>query len=550
MHALKHFRRPPCHSARTHKKLDDHRTIKHRVSKANAKSAIVNSANTGSAPRKASGALFYTLKVHDVPIPQSLNLPFSHPELSEAGSRERERSLRVSKDMTMSDSEERPTKLRKLNGHSQGGVRSDVELQASAIAESSIVSAPQDQPREEILKTADEDNEGNDSETKDSTPVPGQALSKNQLKKIRKKEAWEAGREYRKLKRKEKQHDKKIRKQEERAANPKVEISDAPKAVEGRKRAVQVPMTLLLDCDFDELMTDKEIMSLASQLTRAYSDNRKAQFRSHLVVSSFGGQLKARFEGVLANAHKGWKAIKFTEKDFVAAAEEMDTVMRGEDGGVIAGALVQGAMAPASGSHGAQEAEQCSVAPVESSAATEKQSSVSQTKLDGNTIMAPEIVTAPTSTKPNVVYLSSDSPHTLTHLSPNTTYIIGGIVDKNRHKGLCYKRALDRNIPTAKLPIGEYMTMQSRTVLATNHVVEIMVRWLEEGDWGKAFLKVIPKRKEAKLRGAKGKEDEGQEEVQHEDEEDQANDDMGYEDEEKERENYAEEKKDDAQDVQ
>jgi tRNA (guanine9-N1)-methyltransferase len=122
-------------------------------------------------------------------------------------------------------------------------------------------------------------------------------------------------------------------------------------------------------------------------------------------------------------------------------------------------------------------------------------------------------MSAPASTEPKLVYLSSDSPHTLERLSPDTSYIIGGIVDKNRHKGICYKRACERGIPTAKLPIGEFMTMQSRTVLTVNHVVEIMLKWLETGDWGEAFLKVIPKRKEAKLRthrnGSEIKDDEG-----------------------------------------
>lgn len=100
----------------------------------------------------------------------------------------------------------------------------------------------------------------------------------------------------------------------------------------------------------------------------------------------------------------------------------------------------------------------------------------------------------------DVVYLSSDSPYTLERLEPNTTYIVGGLVDKNREKGLCYRRARERGIRTAKLPIGQFMVMQSRQVLATNHVVEIMLRWLEYEDWGKAFLSVIPKRKGGILR--------------------------------------------------
>jgi len=44
------------------------------------------------------------------------------------------------------------------------------------------------------------------------------------------------------------------------------------------------------------------------------------------------------------------------------------------------------------------------------------------------------------------------------------------------------------------------MEMQSRFVLATNHVHEIMVKWLECGDWGEAFMQVIPKRKGGKLK--------------------------------------------------
>ena len=50
--------------------------------------------------------------------------------------------------------------------------------------------------------------------------------------------------------------------------------------------------------------------------------------------------------------------------------------------------------------------------------------------------------------------------------------------------------------------------MASRKVLATNHVNEIMVHWLECGDWGEAFMKVMPKRKGGTLR-KEGDKDEG-----------------------------------------
>lgn len=106
----------------------------------------------------------------------------------------------------------------------------------------------------------------------------------------------------------------------------------------------------------------------------------------------------------------------------------------------------------------------------------------------------------------DVVYLTSESPYTLQRLEPHTSYVIGGLVDKNREKGLCYRRAREKGIRTARLPIGEFMVLKSRQILATNHVVEIMLKWLECEDWGEAFMAVIPKRKGGKLIGEEGEE--------------------------------------------
>lgn len=40
-----------------------------------------------------------------------------------------------------------------------------------------------------------------------------------------------------------------------------------------------------------------------------------------------------------------------------------------------------------------------------------------------------------------LVYLTADSPDTITHLEKGKVYILGGLVDRNAHKGLCFKKA-------------------------------------------------------------------------------------------------------------
>ncbi|XP_022192816.2 tRNA methyltransferase 10 homolog A [Nilaparvata lugens] len=111
--------------------------------------------------------------------------------------------------------------------------------------------------------------------------------------------------------------------------------------------------------------------------------------------------------------------------------------------------------------------------------------------------------------KPNLVYLTSDSPNILYDLDETKTYVIGGLVDHNRHKLMCYRRATEQSLAHARLPITEMLQMSTRKVLAINHVFEILLEVSTGKSWKDAFLAVIPLRKGAKAKEEGQKKEEG-----------------------------------------
>ncbi|KAF3763816.1 hypothetical protein M406DRAFT_279938 [Cryphonectria parasitica EP155] len=229
-------------------------------------------------------------------------------------------------------------------------------------------------------------------------------------------------------------------------------------------------------------MHENELVSLASQITRSYSMNKTGLYQGHLLVSSWGGKLSERFNTVLKGTHLNWKGVSFVEGDFVEAGKVAWGIMNGPTAGKACPAL------------GGEEM-----------TSVEETGEKSAVEVDDQAITEPQVATE--FSIDSVVYLSADSPFTLDKLEPNTSYVVGGLVDRNREKNLCQRRAEEKGIRTAKLPIGEYMQMASRRVLATNHVVEIMSQWLETGDWAKAFMEVIPKRKGGQLKTAEEDDD-------------------------------------------
>jgi tRNA (guanine9-N1)-methyltransferase len=107
----------------------------------------------------------------------------------------------------------------------------------------------------------------------------------------------------------------------------------------------------------------------------------------------------------------------------------------------------------------------------------------------------------------NIVYLTSDSPNELENFDDNQVYLIGGLVDHNKHKLLSYNMAMKNNLKHYRLPIDKYLFMKTRKVLAVNHIFEIICNFTVSGDWQNAFMSIIPKRKGAQLGAADDRDD-------------------------------------------
>jgi tRNA (guanine9-N1)-methyltransferase len=319
------------------------------------------------------------------------------------------------------------------------------------------------------------------TEAEIETGVAQPPLSKNQQKKLRRKQEWEASRDDRRLARKEKDKEKRQRRKDERASalaaglsSPSASLSKrGGKTGLGGQKVRHVPMTFVVDCAYDALMSEGEVISLGAQIERCYSETRRAPVQPVLAISGFGGRLKEWFEGAAKGQYRNWRRVKVQEDSCVRVAEMAREWMDGI-----------GAVDKATTTTADNGTETPTAAP-------------SQTE---------PAASLPSTQQPQIIYLTSESPHTLTHLHPHSTYIIGGLVDRNRHKGVCHKTAAAQGIATARLPLAEHLTMSSRKVLTTCHVVEILLRWLEHGDWGRAFVDVLPKRKGGVLRTEGGSE--------------------------------------------
>ena len=97
--------------------------------------------------------------------------------------------------------------------------------------------------------------------------------------------------------------------------------------------------------------------------------------------------------------------------------------------------------------------------------------------------------------KSDIVYLSSESENVVQEFSTTKMYVIGGLVDHNKHKGLCYKLAKEAGVAHARLPLDKHVDLKTRRVLTIDHVFQIISDVIEGKSWKDAILKTLPERK-------------------------------------------------------
>jgi len=97
--------------------------------------------------------------------------------------------------------------------------------------------------------------------------------------------------------------------------------------------------------------------------------------------------------------------------------------------------------------------------------------------------------------KQDLVYLTADAEEEITQLDDQKIYIIGGIVDRNRHKNVTLDKAKEQGIATARLPVHQHVQLSASAVLTVNQVVDILLAYRELKDWKAALVRAIPERK-------------------------------------------------------
>ena len=277
-------------------------------------------------------------------------------------------------------------------------------------------------------------------------------ISKKQMKKIKKQEEWlkkmDAIKKYKKEKKKEKKRIKREQKEQEEKLNPKKEEKNEikPKVIpnipfktkkqikEEFKQKCKKGVRVVIDCDFEHLMNEISNKSMVRQIIDLYAINRSSSNPFRLILYGVGKQIR---EGLKKSSYENWLGIEVYFKEQYPNFENFI-----------------------------------------------------------KEILYKDNLRQLTDIKKDIYYLSADSENNIENINNDATYIIGGIVDRNRYKGLSLNKAKELGINHGKFPIGEYLKLHSSQVLTTNHTFHILNEFSIKHDWKEAFVSIIPKRKQ------------------------------------------------------
>lgn len=160
-------------------------------------------------------------------------------------------------------------------------------------------------------------------------------LSKNQQKKLLKKQKWEEG----KTERKRKEREKLKRKKAEKRA-----LGEPVTTIINRKRLRDCTMAnssckqrVVIDLDFEHLMHERDLGKCMKQLHRSYSVNRRADNPMQFYLSSLQGNVEACL--AKSNGYKNWdvyfRSEKYTElfpkEDLVYLSSDSENVIENLD---------------------------------------------------------------------------------------------------------------------------------------------------------------------------------------------------------------------------
>jgi tRNA (guanine9-N1)-methyltransferase len=203
---------------------------------------------------------------------------------------------------------------------------------------------------------------------------------------------------------------------------------------------------IIIDCKFEEYMSENDFKSLMKQITLCYSTNKKSKKPFNLILFDVGAMLKKL---LLLHNCNNWTGFKYIEEGKFSDLKNY---------------LIE----------------------------------VSRNKKINNTLdlnennILKEVET-------NTIYLTGYSENTISTLEDDKIYIIGGLIDRNKLKNITLDKSKELGISNAKLPLGDCIKLKTSKILAINHVFEILSSYHSKtNNWIESFNEIIPERKKEK----------------------------------------------------